>query len=409
MKIIEVARQQKDLLNEGLAYIAVWQQTQKNGRASWFTEDFFPADSKNEEPVFEDEQKTRLAEIAALDVDAVLLNGYYHGQIGSADEPLNATDISLGIKRHYDMRNALVSSYLADEDEIAEDEYAEVKPTEQPKRRGIMDILVDEINADLPEGEHVERLHSEPTIIDGSGREHHLNGQFAATPTYGETEPTEAELANTAEREYPIEPDFESLPLDEREELGLGKTRREDFQGENGMSADDVPESITIDVPLKGAKHDILESLIRSKQTLITAALGGDAWWNAAEYGTDEIALCDLPIEFTDDTVKFEWLRFGSDGEVVKAWSDFLCTLVKFSRTAKRVTATDKPSDNEKFDFRVFGVRIGLKGDDHTQTRKTLARFLTGNSSFKTSASAERWNAKHGKQAETTDTAEVAE
>jgi hypothetical protein len=86
--------------------------------------------------------------------------------------------------------------------------------------------------------------------------------------------------------------------------------------------------------------------------------------------------------------------------------------LVKFSRTAKRVTATDKPSDNEKFDFRVFGVRIGLKGDDHTQTRKTLVRFLTGNSSFKTSASAENWNAKHGKKAETTettDTTEVAE
>jgi hypothetical protein len=172
------------------------------------------------------------------------------------------------------------------------------------------------------------------------------------------------------------------------------------------MSADDVPETITIEVPLKNAKAEILESLIRSKQTLITAALGEDAWWNAAEYGTDELVLCDLPIEFTDETVKFEWLKFGASDEVVKAWSDFLCTLVKFSRTAQRVTAKDKPSENEKFDFRVFGVRIGLKGDEHTQTRKMLARFLTGNSSFKTSACAERWNSKHGKQAETTEVAE---
>jgi hypothetical protein len=195
-------------------------------------------------------------------------------------------------------------------------------------------------------------------------------------------------------------PNFEDLPLDEREELGLGVTRREDAQGESGMSADDVPDTITIEVPLKGYREkSMLPVIIPSKQRLIKAALGEDYAWGKEE----------LPIEFTDNTVKFEWLKFGTDGEVVKAWSDFLCQLVKFAAKAQRSTATDKPSDNEKFDFRVFGVRIGLKGDDHTKTRKTLARFLTGNSSFKTSASAERWNAKHGKKAATTDTTEVAE
>ncbi|GHV07685.1 hypothetical protein FACS1894217_08940 [Clostridia bacterium] len=116
MKLIEVARQQRDLLNEGIAWIAVWQQATKNGRHSWFAEDFFPDDSNEEEPIFSDEDKIRLSEIAALDADAVLLNGYLHSWIGSADETLNAADISLGIKRHYDMHNALVGSYLADED-----------------------------------------------------------------------------------------------------------------------------------------------------------------------------------------------------------------------------------------------------------------------------------------------------
>jgi len=36
---------------------------------------------------------------------------------------------------------------------------------------------------------------------------------------------------------------FEDLRMDGREELGLGRTHRENFQGENGMQASDVPES----------------------------------------------------------------------------------------------------------------------------------------------------------------------
>ena len=39
-------------------------------------------------------------------------------------------------------------------------------------------------------------------------------------------------------------PDFEELQMTEGEELGLGKKRREDVQGENGMRADDCPETV---------------------------------------------------------------------------------------------------------------------------------------------------------------------
>ena len=121
MKIIEVARQQKDLLNEGIAYVAVWQETTKNGKRSWNTEDIFPDGGvQNDEPVFSDGQKARLAEIAALDADAVLLNGWLHSWIGSIDEPLTAAQIADGIRKHYEMHNFLVSGYLADGGEPAE-------------------------------------------------------------------------------------------------------------------------------------------------------------------------------------------------------------------------------------------------------------------------------------------------
>lgn len=115
MKIIEVARMQKDLLNEGIAYIAVWQETLKNGQRSWKTEDIFPDSGvENDEPIFSEEQQARLLEIATLDENAVLLNGWIHSWIGSIEEPLTATQIAEGIKKHYEQHNSLVSGYLAE-------------------------------------------------------------------------------------------------------------------------------------------------------------------------------------------------------------------------------------------------------------------------------------------------------
>ena len=286
MKIIEVAREQKDLLNEGIAYIAIWQQALSNGKRSWFTEDFFPVDSNNEEPVFDDGQKARLAEIAALDSDAVLLNGYYHARIGSTDEPLNAASIADGLKWHYEQHNALVSGYLAEDE-----------PNPQDKKEA-------------------------------------------------------------------------------------------------------ASETITIEVPftscgdLTRAKEN-LAALLQSKATLIKAALG--------ENGTGA-----LPIEFADGTVKFEWLRFGTDSEVIAAWSAFLCAAVKFAKKAKRVTAKDTGlPENQKFHFRAFMVRLSMNSAENKAHRKLLLRNLSGDSAFATIESKERWQAVHGSKKNRSEEAEA--
>ncbi|GHU53732.1 hypothetical protein FACS1894132_06730 [Clostridia bacterium] len=305
MKLIEVARQQRDLFNEGIAWIAVWKQAQKNGKSSWFTEDIFPdGGTENDEPVFDDEQKARLAEILALDSDAVLLNGSLHSWLGSADEPLNATSISKGIENHYLMHDFLISRYFSDE--------------EEPKL-------------------------------------------------------TESELANIAEREYAIEPDF---------------------HGE--------PDTITIELPATNVKEDILRDLLNSKNSLIDAALGEDCAWQH-EYGTDGLPLTDLPIEFADGKVKFEWLRFGADSDAVTAWSTFLAAACKFSKTAKRVTAKDGEVENQKFAFRVFLTKLKLDGAENKWTRRYLLRNLTGDTAFATPESKQRWLEKHGKKAENTE------
>ena len=53
------------------------------------------------------------------------------------------------------------------------------------------------------------------------------------------------------------------------------------------------------------------------------------------------------------------------------------------SRNAKRVTATEKPVDNEKYAFRCFLLRLGFIGSEYKAERKILLKNLSGSSAFK--------------------------
>ena len=53
------------------------------------------------------------------------------------------------------------------------------------------------------------------------------------------------------------------------------------------------------------------------------------------------------------------------------------------SRNAKRVTATEKEVDNEKYAFRCFLLRLGFIGAEYKAERKILLKNLTGSSAFR--------------------------
>jgi hypothetical protein len=176
--------------------------------------------------------------------------------------------------------------------------------------------------------------------------------------------------------------DSDTRAYDEPEAVG-GIEREENSSG-------DMPEVITIDLSGMNVKPEVLAALLGSKESLIAAALGEDCAWER-ENGTEGI-----PILFEGDTVKFPWLRRGTDGDVVKAWMAFLETAVEFSKKIERVVGKDKVFENEKFAFRVFMVRLGMNGNSHAPWRRILLRNLDDNSAFATEASKERWLAKHG-------------
>ncbi|SDN78231.1 virulence protein [Acetanaerobacterium elongatum] len=184
-----------------------------------------------------------------------------------------------------------------------------------------------------------------------------------------------ATITETMQRQLDEVIAFEDLRMDGREELGLGRTRHENFQGENGMQASDVPEpydniGLVIEMPRSSFTDTALENLkrlIKSKGSLIKKALGVKI----------------LELEITDDKVRFPWFEDGTDPDAVKAYSHFVTALCEMARMQKRVSAKEKNIDNDKYAFRCFLLRLGFIGDEYKAERKLLLRNLTGSAAFK--------------------------
>ena len=86
--------------------------------------------------------------------------------------------------------------------------------------------------------------------------------------------------------------------------------------------------------------------------------------------------------EVLDDRVAFPWFA-QVDADSSAAYTHFISALCEMSRNAKRVTATEKPVENEKYAFRCFLLRLGFIGSEYKAERKILLKNLTGSSAFK--------------------------
>ena len=143
---------------------------------------------------------------------------------------------------------------------------------------------------------------------------------------------------------------------------------------EEGFTPTDIEgDALTITVPKETIPPD---ALFRLRQIICSKA----ALFERA-FKTEIISL-----EEEDDTISFPWFTvYGEDGEA-KAYTDFTFALISFAIERKRITARPYGGDNDKFAMRLFLVQLGLKGEEHKQTRKILLRYLTGNSAWRDGA-----------------------
>lgn len=115
---------------------------------------------------------------------------------------------------------------------------------------------------------------------------------------------------------------------------------------------------------------DNLHRLIEAKGSLIKKALD----------------VKGLPITEEDDKLSFPWFTTESDPDEVRAYTHFIAALCEMARNQKRVTAKEKDTDNDKYAFRCFLLRLGFIGADYKTERKILLRNLSGSSAFRNGA-----------------------
>ena len=123
-----------------------------------------------------------------------------------------------------------------------------------------------------------------------------------------------------------------------------------------------IPRESITDMALEN-----LQKIIANKQILFQRAFRTD----------------NTEIEITDEKINFTWFPYTADGDELAAYTQFISRLCDMARDAKRVSSKPTETDNDKYAFRCFLLRLGFIGKEYKTARKILLRNLTGNSAFR--------------------------
>ena len=129
-------------------------------------------------------------------------------------------------------------------------------------------------------------------------------------------------------------------------------------------------DKLTIVIPRESLTDTALENLqkiIANKQMLFQRAFRTDS----------------TEVEITEEKINFTWFPYTTDSDEIAAYTQFISRLCDMARDAKRVSSKPTETDNDKYAFRCFLLRLGFIGKEYKTARKILLRNLTGNSAFR--------------------------
>ena len=152
----------------------------------------------------------------------------------------------------------------------------------------------------------------------------------------------------------------------------IRQLREHGFQDDMEVT-EEVPvqqDKLTIAIPKESLTDTALENLqkiIANKQMLFQRAFQTDS----------------TEIEITDEKINFTWFPYTVDGDDIAAYTQFISRLCDMARDAKSVSSKPTETDNDKYAFRCFLLRLGFIGKEYKTARKILLRNLAGNSAFR--------------------------
>ena len=152
----------------------------------------------------------------------------------------------------------------------------------------------------------------------------------------------------------------------------IRQLREHGFQDDMEIT-EEVPvqqDKLTIAISKESLTDTALENLqkiIANKQMLFQRAFRTDS----------------TEVEITEEKINFTWFPYTTDSDEIAAYTQFISRLCDMARDAKRVSSKPTETDNDKYAFRCFLLRLGFIGKEYTTARKILLRNLTGNSAFR--------------------------
>jgi len=245
-----------------------------------------------------------------------------------------------------------------------------------------------------------------------------LGEHFGVKPKYMGV-PSCAYQIETAEEIYTIdregkiitsegnEVEFESI-INGRNELETTETI------ETTEPAETEIKGFEVAVPMEGHTGNTLRNLVNmvyGKQALIKKSLGITAniiednlciGINKAKIETledfktaiDDIGVSSCPgigFDFKDNNIiTFKFLEGDVSTEKVNAYIQLVALLNQSAKALKHASFKLKDTDNDKFTFRVWLVKIGMIGDEYKAARKVLGEKLSGNSAFRSGKKPEK-------------------
>lgn len=159
---------------------------------------------------------------------------------------------------------------------------------------------------------------------------------------------------------------------------------------------------LVISVPMAGHTGISLRNLVNmiySKQELIQKSLGieesivgeelikelnetkistMDDFKKAIDGKEDSI---QIEFDFEKHRIAFNFIK--AEAENITAYTQFIELLNKSAKELKHASYKAKITDNPKFTFRVFLIRLGMIGDEYKNARKILLEKLEGNGAFR--------------------------
>lgn len=140
----------------------------------------------------------------------------------------------------------------------------------------------------------------------------------------------------------------------------------------------------------KKTNERLLESINRKKPETMEALK--DIWYAGSNRGRMEhynetrYHGLNLHSTFTKGTVEFRLFNSTTHAGEIKAYIQFCLAVSHQALTQKKASARKTVTDNEKYAFRCWMLRLGLSGDEFKTCRLHFLKHLEGNAAWRNAA-----------------------